>query len=47
METRSIVAHNINKQMQQNQHGRCTTIAMGQFSADVVETGVDPYGLGQ
>jgi hypothetical protein len=47
MDTRSIVAHNINKKMQRNQHGGCAIMAMGRFSAEVVETGVDPYGLGQ
>ncbi len=47
MDTRSIVAHNINKKMQRNQHGGCAMMAMGRFSAKVVETGVDPYGLGQ
>jgi hypothetical protein len=46
METRSIVAHNINEQTQQNEYGRCTMMAMGCFSAKVIETGVDPYGLG-
>jgi hypothetical protein len=38
METRGIVAHNINKQMQWNQHGGCTMMAMSHFSADVAET---------
>jgi hypothetical protein len=47
MDTRSIVVHNINKQMQRNQHGGCAMMAMGHFSAEVVETGVDPYGLGR
>jgi hypothetical protein len=47
METRSIVAHNINERMQQNQHGGCAMMVMGSFSAEVVETGVDHYGLGQ
>ncbi len=46
MEYRSIVAYNINKQMQQNQHGCCAMMVMGCFSAEVLETGVDPYGLG-
>jgi hypothetical protein len=46
METRSIVAHNINERMQQNQYGGCAMMAMGHFSAEVIETGVDPYGLG-
>jgi hypothetical protein len=47
MDRRSIVAHNINKQMQRNQHGGCAMMAMGCFSAKVVETGVDPYSLGR
>jgi hypothetical protein len=46
METRSIVAYNINERMQQNQHGGCTMMAMGCFSAEVLEAGVNPYGLG-
>ena len=47
MDTRSVVAHNINEHMKRNQHGRCAMMAMGWFSADVVETGVDHYGLGR
>jgi hypothetical protein len=47
METRSIIAHNINEQLQWNQHGGCAMMAIGQCSVDVVETGVDHYGLGQ
>ena len=46
METRSIVTCNVNEQMQQNQYGGCTMMAMGRFSAEVIETGVDPYKLG-
>jgi hypothetical protein len=46
MDTQSIVAHNINEQMQRNQHGGCAMMAMGRFSAEVVETGVDHRGLG-
>jgi hypothetical protein len=46
METRSIVAYNINKRMQQNQHSGCTMVAMGRFSAEVLEAGVNPYRLG-
>jgi hypothetical protein len=47
METRSIVAHNINERMQQNQHhGGCAMMAMGRFSAEVMESGGDPSGLG-
>jgi hypothetical protein len=29
MDTQSIVAHNINEQMQRNQHGGCAMMAMG------------------
>ena len=47
MDTRSVVAHNINERMQRNQHGGCAMMAMGWFSAEVVETGVDHYGLGR
>jgi hypothetical protein len=43
MDTWSIVEHNINVRMQQNQHGGCAMMAMGRFSAEVVETGVDHY----
>ncbi len=46
METWSIVAHNINERMQWNQHGGCAMMAMGHFSAEVMESGVDPSGLG-
>ncbi len=41
METRSIVAHNVNEQMQQNQYGGCAMMVMGCFSAEVIKTGVD------
>ncbi len=47
MDTRSVVAHNINEQMKRNQHGGCAMMAMGWFSAEVVEMGVDYYGLGR
>jgi hypothetical protein len=47
MDTRSVVAHNINEGMQQNQHGGCAMMVMGHFSAEVGETGVDHYGLGR
>ncbi len=46
METRSIVAHNVNERMQLNHYGGCAMMAMGHFTAEVIETGVDPYGLG-
>ncbi len=45
METRSIVAHNVDEQMQRNQDGGCAMMAMGCFSAEVIKTGVDPYRL--
>jgi hypothetical protein len=47
MDTRSVVAHNINERMKRNQHGGCAMMAMGRFSAEVVETGVDHCGLGR
>jgi hypothetical protein len=47
METRSIVTHNVNEQMQRNQYGRCAMMAMGCFSAEVIKTGVDSFGLGR
>ncbi len=46
MDTKSIVSHNVNEQMQQNQHGGCAMMAMGRFSAEVLELGVDPSGVG-
>jgi hypothetical protein len=46
METWSFVAHNINEQMQCYQHGGCAMMAMGRFSAEVMESGVNPSGLG-
>jgi hypothetical protein len=46
MDTRSIVTHNVNERMQQNQHGGCAMMAMGCFFAEVVELGVNPSGLG-
>ncbi len=46
MEIRSIVAHNVNKQMQQNWHGGCAMMAMGCFSAQVADSGADPSDLG-
>ncbi len=46
METSSIVAHNVNERMQRNHYGGCAMMAMGHFSAEVIKTGVDPYGLG-
>ena len=47
MDTKSVVAHNINEHMKRNQHGGCAMMAMGWVSAEVVETGVDHYGLGR
>ncbi len=46
MESRSVVAYNINEWMQRNQHGGCAMMAMGCFSAEVLKTRVNPYGLG-
>jgi hypothetical protein len=45
MDTWSVVAHNINERMKRNQHGGCAMMAMGQLSAEVIETGVDHHGL--
>ncbi len=36
MESRTVVTYNINKQIQQNQHGGCAMMAMGCFSAEVL-----------
>ncbi len=47
METKSIVAHNVDERMQRNQYGGCAMMAIGSFSAEVIKTGVDPYGLGR
>jgi hypothetical protein len=47
MDTKSVIAHNINERMKRNQHGGCAMMAMGWVSAEVVETGVDHYGLGR
>jgi hypothetical protein len=47
MDTKSIVAHNINERMKRNQHGGCAMMAMARFSAEVVKTGVDHYGSGR
>jgi hypothetical protein len=46
-ETRSVVAHNINERMQQNQYGGCVMMAMGAMSPKVVESRVDCTGLGR
>jgi hypothetical protein len=47
MENRSVVGYNVNQRMQQNQHGGCAMMAIGRFSSEVSETGVDPYKLGK
>jgi hypothetical protein len=47
MDTWSVVAHKINERMQRNQHGGCAMMAMGRVLAEVVEPGVDHYGLGR
>ncbi len=47
MENRSMVAYNVNKRMQRNQHGGCAMMAIGQFSSEVSETGVNLYKLGR
>jgi hypothetical protein len=47
MENRSVVAYNANERMQRNQHGGCAMMAIGLFSSEVSETGVDPYKPGR
>jgi hypothetical protein len=47
MENRSLVAYNVNECMLRNQHGGCAMMAIGQFSSEVSETGVNPYKLGR
>ena len=48
MDTWSVVAHNINERMKRNnQHGGCAMMTMGRLSAEVIEMGVDHYGLGR
>jgi hypothetical protein len=41
IETRSVVAHNINQRIQQNQFGGCAMMAMETMSPKVVDSGVD------
>jgi hypothetical protein len=47
MENRSVVTYNVNERMQRNQHGGCAMMAIGRFSSEVSETGVNPYKLGR
>jgi hypothetical protein len=47
MDNRSIVIHNVNEQMQQNQHGGCAMMAMGCLSSEVAESAVDSTSLGR
>jgi hypothetical protein len=47
MENRSVVAYNVNERMQRIQHGGCAMMAIGRFSSEVSETGVNPYKLGR
>jgi hypothetical protein len=47
METRSVVAHNINERMLTNQYGGCAIMAMNTISAELQDTGVDGTGLGR
>jgi hypothetical protein len=47
MDTRSIVAHNINELNTRNQFGGCAMMAMSTLAHKVVNSGVDPTGLGQ
>lgn len=46
-QTRSIVAHNVNKKMRVNQYGGCAIMAMNTIAPEVVESGADHTGLGQ
>ena len=45
MENRSVVAYNVNECMQRNQHGGHAMMAIGRFSSEFSETGIDPYKL--
>jgi hypothetical protein len=47
LETRSVVAHNINKRILQNQFGGCAMMAMGSISPEIIGSGVDTTGLGR
>ena len=40
MENRSVVAYNVNKRMQRNQHDGCAMMAIGKFSSEVSKTGL-------
>ncbi len=46
METRSIVAHNINECMWPNQFGGCAIMVLGTVAPEVLESGVNSTGLG-
>jgi hypothetical protein len=46
-DTRSIDAHNINELNTRNLFGGCAMMAMSTLAHEVVDTGVDPTGLGQ
>ena len=46
MQTRSIVAHNINERMRVNQYGGCTIMAMNTIAPEVMELGANHTGLG-
>ncbi len=46
-QTRSIVAHNVNKKMRVNQYGECAIMAMNTIAPEVVESGADHTGLGR
>jgi hypothetical protein len=45
METRSLIAHNINEWMLSNQHVGCAMMAMNTISSEVQGTGVDGTSL--
>ncbi len=46
METRSVVAHNINERMWPNQFGGCAIMVLGTVAPEVLESGVNSTGLG-
>jgi hypothetical protein len=45
-ETRSVVAHNVNKRMRTNWFSGCAMMALGMISPEVVNSGVDSTSLG-
>jgi hypothetical protein len=47
METRSIVAHNLNERMRLNQFRGCAKMAMSTIAPEVIDAGVDTMDLGR